>query len=57
MKVRVNPDKSIAIYGSSSETKPIDVIENFNLSEGDTFYEWDTTDVYMWNGTGWQIQE
>ena len=37
--------------GSKDETKPTD------CAPGSTFYEWDTTDLYMFDGTTWIKQE
>lgn len=39
------------IRGLSTDTKPI------NLVIGSIFYEMDTTEVYMWTGFEWVVQD
>ena len=34
--------------GASDDTKPTE-----DICEGSTFYEWDTGDLYMFDGTAW----
>lgn len=43
-----NVDKTQTIYGESTETKPTS-----NMIKGNKYFEIDTTDVYMFNGTKW----
>lgn len=38
------------LYGLSSDTKPTN-----SLKVGTSFFEIDTTDVYMWDGTTWRL--
>ena len=57
MKARVNPDGTRTIYGVSTDSKPTAVVEGtIEITVGDTFYEADTADVYMWTGSAWQKQ-
>lgn len=41
-------DETQTIYGESTETKPTS-----NMIKGNKYFEIDTTDVYMFNGTKW----
>lgn len=45
-----NKDATKTIYGLSTETKP-----TANMVKGNKFFEIDTTEVYMWNGTQWVV--
>lgn len=56
MRAVVNPDNTRTIYGVSTDSKPTTNYNNFDIEAGDTFYEVDTKDVYMWSGSAWVKQ-
>lgn len=57
MRAVVNPDNTRTIYGVSTDSKPTATVNGlFDVETGDTFYEADTADVYMWTGSAWQKQ-
>lgn len=41
---------AMELYGLSTETKPTQ-----NVIKGTTFFEINTSTVYMWNGTTWVV--
>ncbi len=45
-----NKDTTKTLYGLSTETKPTD-----NMTKGNAYFEIDTSEVYMWDGTQWVV--
>lgn len=45
-----NKDTTQTYYGLSTDTKPTE-----NIIIGSSYFEIDTTEVYMWNGTSWVV--
>ena len=43
-----NRDKTITLYGKSNETKPTS-----GRTKGDKYFEIDTAEVFMWDGSAW----
>ena len=53
--MRVADDNNIVIYGKSTEAKPTgNVNSNNDVKEGDWFYETDTGNTYVFDGTQWK---
>ena len=45
-----NRDKTITLYGKSNETKPTS-----GRTKGDKYFEIDTGEAYMWDGSDWTV--
>lgn len=45
-----NKDTAQTLYGLSTDTKPTN-----GMIKGNTYFEIDTTKVYMWDGNGWVV--
>ncbi len=45
-----NKDTSRTFYGLSTDTKPTS-----GMIKGNAYFEIDTSEVYMWNGTNWVV--
>ena len=45
-----NAIRDMEYYGKSTDTKP-----TANITKGSTYFEIDTTKVYMWDGSGWVV--
>ena len=51
IETRQTPSADLCDFrGASTETKPTD------CAPGSTYYEWDTGDLYMFDGTTWVKQ-
>lgn len=51
-----NEIKVYAVFsfkGKSTDTKPTDEYNNVVIENGSSFYEMDTQDLYMYDGTTW----
>ena len=60
MRAVTNPDNTRTIFGVSTDSKPTTTFSgpngNFDIEQGDVFYETNTGKTFMWTGAAWQEQ-
>lgn len=48
---QIGNEAELSFKGLSTDTKPINTHDGYDLMNGSSFFEMDTQDVYFYNGT------